>query len=237
MAAHPQPPAAPLLDGVLDQLGSDIVAGVLPEGKTFTLQDLSNRFEISRTVAREAMRALEQLGLVSSSRRVGITVLPRRHWSVFNQSVINWRLKSTEERRKQLQSLNELRIAIEPIAARHAARSASAEARSELVSLVRELRELGEAGQGASEEFLDADVRFHSLLLEMSGNEMFAALTPSILNVLQGRTAFGLQPDDPSPTAIEAHEALAHAIVDGDGDAAEEHSRRILTEVSAALLK
>lgn len=237
MAASPQPPAAPLLDGVLDQLGSDIVSGALPEGKTFTLQDISNRFEISRTVAREAMRALEQMGLVSSSRRVGITVLPRGSWAVFDPAVINWRLRCPRERRKQLQSLNELRIAVEPTASRNAARAASTEERAELLALARELRELGAAGQGASEEFLAADIRFHSLLLEISDNEMFAALTPSILNVLQGRTAFGLQPDDPAPTAIEAHEELAHAIADGDPDAAEQHSRRILTEVRAALFQ
>lgn len=236
MAPNPQPPAAPLLEGVLDQLGSDIVSGALPEGKTFTLQDLSNRFEISRTVAREAMRALEQLGLVSSSRRVGITVLPRRSWAAFDQSVINWRLQCPEERRQQLQSLNELRIAVEPVASRNAARNASPDERAELVSLVHDLRQLGEAGQGASEEFLAVDVRFHTLLLETSGNEMFAALAPSILNVLQGRTAFGLQPDDPSLATIEAHEALAYAIAEGDEDAAEEHSRRILSEVRAALL-
>ena len=93
MSDTPRSPAAPLLDRVLNELGRDIISGELPEGKTFTLHDLSDRFEISRTVAREAMRALEQMGLVSSSRRVGITVLPRSSWAVFDPAVINWRLR------------------------------------------------------------------------------------------------------------------------------------------------
>ena len=235
MSANHQSTAAPLLESVLEQLGSDIVAGALPEGKTFTLQDISDRFDISRTVAREAMRALEQLGLVSSSRRVGITVLPRSSWAVFDPAIIGWRLRTPEERRIQLHSLNELRIGVEPLAARSAARNATPEQRAELVELASRMQELGTGGHGASEDFLDADVRFHALLLEISGNEMFAALAPSLLNVLRGRTTFGLQPQRPAPDALEAHEALAHAIAEGNEEAAEEQSRRLLTEVRSSL--
>lgn len=232
MTESPRTPAAPLLDNVLDELGRDIVAGTLPEGKTFTLQDLSNRFDISRTVAREVMRALEQLGLVSSSRRVGITVRPRSSWAVFDQAIIDWRLASPNERRLQLRSLNELRSGVEPQAARLAAASATPEQREELTALAARMRELGDAGEGSSQEFLEADVRFHALLLEASGNEMFAALAPSMLSVLHGRTRYGLQPSDPAPVALAAHEELARAIADRNEAGAEEQSRSLLTEVS-----
>ncbi|MGP6174402.1 FadR/GntR family transcriptional regulator [Corynebacterium sp. A21] len=224
-------PAAPLLDSVLDQLGREIISSVLPEGKTFTLQDLSQRFDISRTVAREAMRALEQLGLVSSSRRVGITVQPRSHWVVFNQSIIGWRLESADERRGQLRSLNELRIGVEPVAARLCAENATPAERSRLVQLAEELNALGMAEKGASDEFLELDITFHSLLLEASGNEMFTALIPPIVTVLRGRTAFGLQPDRPDEEALEWHLQLAQAIQSGDGPAAERHSEKLLEEV------
>ena len=56
----------PLLGSVVDQLGADIVSGDLAEGERFRLGDVEKRFGISRTVAREAMRALEHLGMVSS---------------------------------------------------------------------------------------------------------------------------------------------------------------------------
>ena len=79
MAAPHEPSAEPLLTSILDTLGEQIVSGALEPGHTFTLQDLSNRFGISRTVAREVMRALEQLGLVSSSRRVGIKAVSYTH--------------------------------------------------------------------------------------------------------------------------------------------------------------
>lgn len=110
-------PAKPLLDSVLDELGQDIISGKVAVGDTFKLMDIGERFGISRTVAREAMRALEQLGLVASSRRIGITVLPQEEWAVFDKSIIRWRLNDEGQREGQLQSLTELRIAIEPIAA------------------------------------------------------------------------------------------------------------------------
>ena len=232
MTESPRTPAAPLLDNVLDELGRDIVAGTLPEGKTFTLQDLSSRFDISRTVAREVMRALEQLGLVSSSRRVGITVRPRSEWAVFDQAIIDWRLATPKERRHQLRSLNELRSGVEPQAARLAAISATDAQREELTGLAAKMRELGDSGEGSSQEFLEADVRFHALLLEASGNEMFAALAPSMLSVLRGRTRYGLQPSDPAPVALTAHENLARAVAEKNESGAEEQSRALLTEVS-----
>ena len=79
----------PLLGSVVDQLGADIVSGDLAEGERFRLGDVEKRFGISRTVAREAMRALEHLGMVSSGRRVGITVLPMDRWAVYDLSLIH----------------------------------------------------------------------------------------------------------------------------------------------------
>ena len=88
----------PLLGSVVDQLGADIVSGDLAEGERFRLEDVEKRFGISRTVAREAMRALEHLGMVSSGRRVGLTVLPMEKWAVYDPAIIGWRLDNDKTR-------------------------------------------------------------------------------------------------------------------------------------------
>lgn len=227
--------ATPLLASVLEELGRQIISGDLPEGRTFTLQDISDRFGISRTVARETMRALEQMGLVSSSRRVGITVLPRTHWAAFDPTIITWRLGSERERDIQLRSLTELRIGVEPIAAANAARNATEAQRRELVELAAALRELGATGRGATDEFLSTDIRFHQLLLEASGNEMFIALAPTLVPALEGRTHSGLMPQEPEELALQAHERLASCVRDSDFDGAEEAARELLIEVRSAL--
>ena len=154
-------PTQPLLSSILDVLGEEIVSGVQPEGNTFTLHDLSERFGISRTVAREAMRALEQLGLVSSSRRVGLKVLPQSEWNVFDHQIISWRLRSDEQRHAQITSLRELRDAIEPSAARLAATNATPAEARELCALAERIVELAGQVAGNSEEFQEADARFH----------------------------------------------------------------------------
>ena len=41
----------PLVNPVLDSIGTDIVAGVMKVGQTFTLTDIERKFDVSRTVA------------------------------------------------------------------------------------------------------------------------------------------------------------------------------------------
>lgn len=225
-------PTQPLLSSILDVLGEEIVSGVQPQGNTFTLHDLSERFGISRTVAREAMRALEQLGLVSSSRRVGLKVLPQSEWNVFDHQIISWRLRSDEQRHAQITSLRELRDAIEPSAARLAATNATPAEARELCALAERIVELAGQVAGNSEEFQEADARFHSLLLTASRNEMFVALTQPIMDVMKGRSEYGIMPDDPEMNTMKIHIELADAIANNDPDRAEDASRRLLRGVN-----
>ncbi|WP_165986596.1 FadR/GntR family transcriptional regulator [Streptomyces sp. YIM 98790] len=217
---------------VLDTLGLEITDGTLPEGRALTLDSIQERFGVSRTVARETMRILESMGLVVSRRRIGITVLPRAAWNVYDPRVIWWRLAGPG-RDAQLRSLTELRVAVEPLAAAAAARYASREQRAHLLRLAAEMRTLGEAGRLAP--FMDLDVELHSLLLTASGNEMFAALTDVVAAVLRGRTRLGLMPDHPVPEALHLHQEVARAVADADPDRAEHAMRRLLGEVRDAM--
>lgn len=225
---------APLADSVLDRVGVEIVDGTLAPGKAFTLQDLTDRFDVSRTVARETMRSLEDLRLVEARPRIGIRVLPRDRWNVFSPKVISWQLRSARHD-TQLRTLTELRAAVEPMAAMHAAERATDVQRGRLVELADLLNELGSSGRGDQQEFLDADIEFHTLLLEASGNDMFASLSDAIAEVLIGRTNLGLQPAHPQGEALHRHVELARAVSAGDGAAAELHSRGLVVEVREAL--
>lgn len=219
---------------VLDALGRRITGGDLPAGAALTLDGISAEFAVSRTVAREAMRLLEGLGLVRSGPRVGIVVLPHDAWNVLDPKVIGWRLDGPG-RASQLRSLTELRQAVEPLAAAGAARGASAAVRDELVAVALRMRMLGEAGQGDGEEFLALDVRLHTLLLRSCGNELFGALADVVAVVISGRTHLGLMPAHPAPGTLDAHEAVARAVAAGDQDAAEAAMARIVREVRGAL--
>lgn len=234
MTTSPRAEAAvPLLSHVLDEIGAEIVTGVIKTDQRFTLQDISVRFGISRTVAREAMRALEQMGLVMSSRRVGLTVLPMTEWNVFDQQVINWRLAGEKSRGPQLHSLNQVRLAIEPIAARLAASTANEEQRGEILDLALRLHELEVSPSHRVGEELAIDLRFHASILYASGNEMFAALAPSLLAMLKGKSVYGSRKRDPMSGTVDLHLELAEAIRDGEAAQAERLAREILDETSS----
>lgn len=227
-------PADVLHSPVLETLGRRITGGEVPAGTVLTLQALGTEFAVSRTVAREVMRLLEGLGLVRSSRRVGLVVLGIDSWNVLDPRVILWRLDGPG-RVAQLRSLTELRHAVEPLAAAGAARHASAEVRDEITDIAARMRLLGEAGAGRQAEFLALDIRMHELLLRSSGNELFGALSGVVAAVLSGRTAVGLMPASPVPTALDGHEAVARAVALGDPAAAQRAMSAIVDEVQGAL--
>ena len=106
---------------VLDALGGDIAAARLAEGEVLTVEGIGARYAVSRSVAREAIRVLEAMGMLAARRRVGITVQPRAGWSVFDPRLIRWRLDEGD-RADQLLSLSELRRGVEPAAAIRSAR-------------------------------------------------------------------------------------------------------------------
>lgn len=225
-------PATALQDGVTDQLGREIVSGGVACGHRYTLDGLQERFGISRTVARDVMRVLDSLGLVTPRRSVGLVVNHPDRWNVHSQQVIRWRLEGPE-RDQQFKELTQLRIAIEPFAAAETARHAPQHVRDRMLELAGTLRRLGEAGD--LEAFLQADIEFHALLLKHSGNSMFASLDGVIGEVLAGRTHSGLMPFHPREEALNAHEDLARAIAAGDPAGAEAGALSIVTEVRQAL--
>lgn len=211
-------------------LGEEIAGGVLPEGSVISLATLEQRFEVSRTVAREAMRSLEAKGMIEARRRVGLIVAEPARWRVLDPHVIGWRLAGPG-RVAQLRSLTELRIAVEPTAARLGAANASPAHRSSLVHLARRLRALGADGKGQSREFLDADLEFHTTILRCSGNEMLLALEPVFHAVLAGRSHHRPVPARPEGRILDSHENTAAAIHDGDPVAAEAHCRHLVMMV------
>lgn len=221
-----------LHDGLLTALGTAIVSGQYPAGQVLTLESVSARYGLSRSVAREAIRVLESMGMVASRRRVGITVQGADNWNVFDPRLIRWRL-GAGDRAAQLVSLSELRRGFEPVAAALAARRASPQQCRTMAAAVSDMVVHGRAGN--LEAYLRADKDFHRTLLEASGNEMFRALNGVVAEVLTGRTHHGMMPATPNPAAIDLHDDVARAIRMGDEEAAERAMRAIIDEATTAV--
>src|SRR5689334_15319987 len=163
------------------------------------------------------------MGLVTSRRRVGVTVQPRQAWNVFDPRVIRWRLEGSD-RTSQLLSLSELRRGFEPAAAALAAQRATAAQGRMLAEAVADMETHGRSGD--LEAYLLADQAFHRTLLAASGNEMMAALAEVVGEVLAGRTHHDLMPARPNPEAIALHDEVGRAVRNGDAAAAERAMRQ-----------
>lgn len=210
---------------VLESLGVAICDGSLAEGTIFTVEEIEERYGVSRTLVREAVRVLGAMGLVAARRRVGVQVLPASEWSMYAPQVIRWRLESSE-RMEQLRALIELRLAIEPEAARLAAERSTPSQASELMGLAGKLWEAGHADDVNA--FLKHDIKFHSLVLSSSGNLMFGKLDSLVGETLVGRTSFGLVPDQPHADALQLHMDVASHIQRGEGELAREAMRKVM---------
>ncbi|WP_220183185.1 FadR/GntR family transcriptional regulator [Sphaerisporangium album] len=218
-------------DRVLDELGTRITSGEFPPGHTLRIEQLETRFTASRSVIREAIRVLESMGLVTSRRRVGVTVAPRTAWNLFDPRLIRWRLNGTD-RPALLLSLGQLRHGVEPAAAALAAHHATPEQCGTLTGAVMQMAVHGRSGD--LHAYLDADILFHRTLLAASGNEMLAALADVVAEVLKGRTGHDLMPAHPEPAAIRWHAEVAQAIQARDPHAAERAMRDIVDEATRA---
>jgi DNA-binding FadR family transcriptional regulator len=169
---------------ILSAIGEDIVDGRYPVGSVLNQDELISRFSVSRSVLREALRVLQSLGMVEPRQRVGTLVLPRHVWNLMDPMLISWRAHGSEYFVQQ-RELIELRLGIEPVAARLCAERASDE---DLAAIVAAADEMADANAQRDERrFLQADVLFHSLILRGSGNAVMGHFSGTVEALLRTR--------------------------------------------------
>ncbi|GCA50388.1 HTH-type transcriptional regulator LutR [Sinorhizobium sp. KGO-5] len=188
---------------VVDELGQAVVSGEFSVGDTLPGDtDLAARFNVSRTVLREAMKTLAAKGLVVARARIGTRVLPRTHWNLFDSDVLTWHFGAGVDE-DFLRHVSEVRLALEPYAAALAARRASD---ADIARMMRLAVAMGDAGHSPHTLAL-ADLEFHLRLLEASLNPFMRTVGSLIEAALMG--VFQLT----SPTADETEidrVAIAH---------------------------
>lgn len=133
---------------VVKQLRNAIVEGELAPGTRLLEEELSQRFEVSRGPVREALRQLEQEGLVASFPYRGSEVLG----------------VSEEEVHRVLIPI---RLSIEQFCFPRAMRAMDAAAVDALGGVIEDMRR--GAAEGDLKRVVEADIRFHELVLQHAG--------------------------------------------------------------------
>ena len=102
-------------DVVAQGIGRGILEGEFPIGSILPRDaELMERYSVSRTSLREALKTLAAKGLIEAKTKVGTTVLGRKTgWNMFDPDILAWQIGLGVDR-QFLASLFEIRQALEP---------------------------------------------------------------------------------------------------------------------------
>jgi DNA-binding GntR family transcriptional regulator len=199
-AAHPRrvQRAPGFAEEVFDVIRADIMALRIPPDTRISIDNLARALGVSRTPIREALSMLEAIGLVTKRHYAGYCSAPQLD-------------------RKQLDELYEIRMLMEPFAARCAAeRMSDAD-----LGAVRSLASSMEPGETRTsyDRFADQDSELHDLIARGSGNAIIAeSLSRLHIHLHIFRLRFH---SEVTTEAYAEHERLAAALMARDPAAAE----------------
>jgi DNA-binding GntR family transcriptional regulator len=136
-------------DSVVKAIQSAIFSGELKMGQRILEDELAETFQISRATVREALRRLEQVGLVQ--------IKPRRGTFVTRLSM------------KEVEHTCRLRAALEGLAARYASERLTKDDWQAIKNVVAEMKVAADAIDLTA--FLNLDRRFHELIWTLAADD------------------------------------------------------------------
>ena len=207
-------------------LGMAIVRGEYQIGEGLPSEaDLCIKHDVSRSSTREAVKMLSAKGLISSRPKQGIRVLPENSWNMFDTDVLTWIL-SSKPSLALLKEFTQVRVAIEPEAAALASVNAGSE---QIAGIEKALSRMVDADEGLDDP-LEADIAFHTSILEASGNRFIVQLTDFIGTALRVSIRYTNKIKGVAAADVQKHADILDAIKSGSADAARQASSAILVE-------
>lgn len=194
-----------------------ITAGELRAGERLRMAQLAERFGTSEMPVREALRMLQQEGLVVIESHRGATV-----------ATVSW---------ERVYETVLVRMHLETLAAREAASVHDADAISDLREALARMDRLAERNQGVA--FSEANRRFHRLVYDPVPLPLLKAEIEQLWDVVwqtRSRSLFRAEPGRMRPAQRE-HRAIVDALGRRDPDAAERASRTHMGHTLAAWRK
>ena len=220
---HARPLKRSLREQLVDMLGGDIVCGRLQPGDLLPNEDvLLARYNVSRTVLREALNVLSGKGLLDARPKRGTVVRPRSEWSQLDSVVLGWRGSDTSIPRskgleRSLDHLMEVRRIIEPSAAALAAQRGTAKDLTRISAAYAAM----ERADSDVQAFMDADLAFHVACLEATHNEFLLPIAHAIrTELMTSMRVTNRDAEENRRVSLPLHRAISDAIVARDPEAA-----------------
>ncbi|SEM41834.1 DNA-binding transcriptional regulator, FadR family [Gemmobacter aquatilis] len=217
---------------VINEVGIAIVSGRMPIGSILPGDaEMMDRFGVSRTVLREALKTLEAKGLVEARAKVGTRVLPQPRWNLFDRQVLSWMLDAGPSP-AMLAAFRTVRQSLEV----EAAGQAALHREGEHMRLLHYWLKQREVMSQQPEPFAMAEFEIHRVVAEASGNPFLRAANAlaEFGVALDVRARIGPDQQTPpgglAPARAQTYAGLVAAIERGEESAA----RRLMQEILAA---
>jgi GntR family transcriptional repressor for pyruvate dehydrogenase complex len=216
-----------LSEKVADLILESIISGQLEHGDRLPSErELGERFGVSRTVIREAVRTLAAKGVVEVRPGSGLRVAEvgsstvRESMTLFLRSspVLNY------------DQVNEVRTLLEVEVAGLAAERATAEDIETLTEILRRMETVIDDVEAASIE----DVAFHRQIATTTQNELYGLMLDSIGDVLLEIRRSTLAGGTPGPAVLAWHARILDRIAAHDPEGAREAMRDHLAKIEQA---
>ncbi len=222
---------------VADELLDRIIAGDFPSGTPVPGElELSAKHDVSRMTVREAMKTLAAQGILSVERGRGTFVNPLNRWASL-EAVLRAASEGTDEARTAVQ-LIELRRMLETGACELAASRISG---AEIQTLHNHVEAMADAHKNNDVgAFVEADLAFHDLILQASGNVFVAVLFQPLQRLLEKRRTETSRVRLIQEHAIGHHRHITAALESGDSSRAriamDEHMQQTLDDLRTLVL-
>ena len=224
----PIKPKERLYQEIVDQIQQQILSGALKPGDQIPAErDLAERFAVSRTAVREAIKSLTEKGLIE--------VFVGRGTFVTNLSldrVIESMTLLLRNEPHNVASLQEARELLELATARLAA----ARRTDANVARLRAISDELEEEHSISPRLVDGDTEFHVEVARATGNPVLVLLSHTIVALLRTDRLYRNDFDAARiPSAMADHRDIVDAIAKGDSDRAAQAMSDHLARVALPL--
>ena len=163
---------------VVEQIQEAIFDGRLETGQTLPAErELKGMFNISRGTLREALRVLEQKGLIEIKLGVGGGSIVK---AVDIEQISESLGLLIRSQKVSLNHLAQFREDVESIIAAHAAQWHRPQDITKLKKLLTKARECVEKGRSRRDAFINIDKQIHMAMAEITGNPIYISVLHSI---------------------------------------------------------
>jgi len=222
-----------LASQVSRELGRRIVAGIYAENDLIEDENtLSSRYQVSRSVVRDAVKILVGKVLLEVRRGIGTRVKPRIEWVLLDDDVLAWH-QSGPFRIDFFKKLMEIRLIIEPNAARWACERGTDEKIREIELAQKKM----EDEKGSIEDFVVADAQFHQSIIRAANNEILESMEGVIFSALLNSIKITNKDPRDNTDSIPFHSAVTNAIVKRNPDLAELCMKKLLGDAEERFKK